>query len=101
MNLRVARVLGIVERLVAPQLSTCKRCGRPWNRVEPHSTPYNDGSACFPLCEGCWKELTPESRLPYYSELYRDWRGFGGSDHNGAPWDEVWGGMKQAVERGL
>lgn len=27
----------------------------------------------FPLCEQCWNELTPETRIPYYRQLYDHW----------------------------
>lgn len=64
----------IAERLLHPGYSHCYRCGRPWACVEGHSTPYADGSACFPLCEGCWGALTPQDRLPFYRQLFVDWR---------------------------
>jgi hypothetical protein len=38
---------------------------------------YSDSKGCFPLCESCWSELTPETRLPYYKELYESWLSFG------------------------
>lgn len=49
------------------------RCGRPWNRVEWHTTPYGDGGGCFPLCEGCWASLVPVERVPYYDGLVDEW----------------------------
>lgn len=52
---------------------TCGRCGRPWCRVDEHTTPYSMTSGCFPLCEPCWAALTPEERLPYYETLIARW----------------------------
>lgn len=49
--------------------STCLRCARPWDKVGDHSTSYTDKQGCFPLCECCWSDLTPELRLPYYRIL--------------------------------
>ena len=27
----------------------------------------------FPLCESCWKDMTPQDRLPHYRKLYESW----------------------------
>lgn len=62
-----------LERGVAPGYSWCLHCGRPWKFVEGHVTPYTPSRGCFPLCEGCWGDMTPEERLPYYVELVRKW----------------------------
>lgn len=51
-------------------LGACGRCKRSWKWVEGHSTPFNDHEGCFPLCEGCWHELTPQQRLPYYRAMF-------------------------------
>lgn len=57
-----------------PHLSTCKRCQWPWSVVRGHTTEYENGCGCFPLCEDCWVELrTPENRLPYYMRLVDIW----------------------------
>ena len=62
------------ERLMSPDKSWCLRCGRPWSRVEPHSTQYTPFSACFPLCEDCWSLLgNPEARIEYYKMLIDSW----------------------------
>lgn len=90
-----------IERLLSPGLGRCYRCERPWRvtatrrvwgaivptrrqidrdrfwglvGVDPHTTPYGGGQACFPLCEGCWSGLTPKDRLPYYNLLLVDWQ---------------------------
>ncbi len=48
----------------------CGKCGDSWTWKPEHETEYyrvpGFAKACFPLCEECWKSLTPESRLPYY-----------------------------------
>lgn len=87
------------ERRMCPGIGTCKKCQRPWITheqmligdncwqqlpeeryggrvgVREHSTTYAPGRGMFPLCEGCWKELTtPENRLPYYKQLWVLWR---------------------------
>lgn len=92
-----------IERALSPGIGTCYRCCRPWkcpaqrrigprtwqqqgyNRlfnlvgVDEHSTPYGPHtrygqmSGCFPLCERCWSNLTPETRLPYYEALIDKW----------------------------
>ncbi len=52
--------------------------------VEAHTTYYtrepmegsvgiSTESGCFPLCEGCWSKLTPETRLPYYERMVENW----------------------------
>ncbi len=80
MNLRLLfrRLKGLIARIFYPRYSTCGRCGRPWSICEDHTTIFEkeDGSphrGCFPLCEDCWRELSPEERLPYYRELYDLW----------------------------
>jgi hypothetical protein len=55
-------------------LGSCGRCKVSWKWVEGHLTLYSCGSACFPLCEKCWSDLTPEERVPYYRELFDKWR---------------------------
>lgn len=68
--------------------STCERCGRPWCLCQSHETEYWRASnaelksdiavaamGMFPLCEDCWKELSPQERLPFYRSLFDSWRG--------------------------
>jgi hypothetical protein len=86
-----------LERALSPDISTCGRCKRPWKSqkqkligprryqqlerfrfyglvgVESHDTSYNANHACFPLCQGCWSQLTPDERLPYYERLVDRW----------------------------
>ena len=50
--------------------SGCLRCGLSHHFGQYHETRYSDRSACFPLCEHCWRKLaTPAARLPYYERL--------------------------------
>lgn len=55
----------------------CYKCGTPWNCIRSHTTDYTPGQGCFPLCEKCWQELTPEQRLPYYDQLIAAWQAQG------------------------
>ena len=82
------------------QLGTCLHCHRVWSAVEPHETPYEFAGhspmkSCFPLCEECWQELTPETRLPYYRQLFESWEQFGPQQA------ETWLLIDEAVRRGL
>lgn len=67
------RTLAAVARAAAPGYGSCYRCGMPWKFTEHHTTYYSNGRGCFPLCEQCWGELTPEQRLPFYERLLHDW----------------------------
>lgn len=55
----------------------CLCCHRRWCEVDMkyHITDDGAGSGAFPLCEECWSSLTPETRLPYYRQLWDQWRG--------------------------
>lgn len=63
----------IFYRLLAPGYSACHRCNMPWRFVKEHITNYSEERGMFPLCENCWKSLTPKERLPYYRQLYNEW----------------------------
>jgi hypothetical protein len=68
MELRLwARVRNIWGRLRG--FGGCLRCGDTWDRTPYHSTYIGAGSSCFPLCERCWRGLSPQERLPYYERL--------------------------------
>lgn len=71
--------------------STCIRCANPWTIRGGHSTSYDNGMrGCFPLCESCWSDLTPELRLPYYQILILEvWRD-----------EELWPEIREAVLAG-
>ena len=95
MKLLLRRILGIMESAFYPRYSLCENCWRPWPRVKAHVTRYRDGSGCFPLCEVCWKQFTPEERLPYYKSLWKKWKkDFGAVGYD---WEEI----KAAVLAGL
>lgn len=82
---------GRISRVVSPGYSCCRACGTSWLFVEGHDTPYRDGSGCFPLCERCWEERTPEERLPFYADLIWSWDS---AD------EELWTQVKTAVMEG-
>lgn len=69
-NIRIGRI----SRWLTPGYSWCYRCLTTWYFVEDHATPYQDNHACFPLCKKCWQQLAPEQRLPYYRQLWDEWR---------------------------
>ena len=76
------------ERAVNPN-GTCGRCQRPWKTgdrpgVRSHSTPTSLSGGCHPLCVTCWRELTPEQRLPYYRDLWHEWNEYVSND---MPWE--------------
>lgn len=72
---KMKALTALIERLLSPGYGHCFHCRRPWRFVLPHSTNYHRGSACFPLCEKCWGELTIDERIPYYEQLLREWAG--------------------------
>lgn len=67
------KMAGFFARLAYPLFSSCHRCGMPWSVTKHHSTMITGGSGMFPLCEKCWKDLTPQERLPHYRKLYHSW----------------------------
>lgn len=94
-------IVGILSRLIFFNWGSCGRCKRTWPICEEHCTGYREsGGGCFPLCEQCWQELTPEQRLPYYHDLWISWQSCGCPDKNGVPWNEEWKQMKTAVLAG-
>jgi hypothetical protein len=73
----VRRLRAWAERMLSPSYGHCRRCHRPWRHgrigANPHVTFYKQGSGLFVLCEGCWADLTPEKRLPFYDQLLGSW----------------------------
>lgn len=67
------RIAGFFARLIYPFYSACGRCGMPWGATKNHVTKVTENRGIFPLCEKCWKDLTPQERLPYYRKLYESW----------------------------
>jgi hypothetical protein len=80
----------------------CLRCSTDFAFVRPHDTPYHyDGRCCFPLCEPCWKETTPDERIVFYARMLLDWRAAGKYDGDEAGWDEDREAIFAAVKAGL
>lgn len=84
-----------LNRVLHPGYSCCGRCARTFHCSGPdcyHITDYEftaDGfptSGIFPLCEKCWKILTPQERLPYYRRLYYSWGSEASLTRN---WDHI------------
>lgn len=85
--------IGPISQWLSPGLGFCGHCETTWNWVWGHSTNFmtcegdpppprgpkatdgkvTAGSGMFPLCELCWREMTPAERLPYYRVLYDRW----------------------------
>jgi len=65
----------------SPKRGYCYRCHIPWNYTPEkrgHVTYYGEeGEGCFPLCERCWAQLSPEQRLPFYEFLFVEGAAFG------------------------
>ncbi len=68
------RVIGWLQQFMALGYSTCECCGRPWRYAEEHTTYFSASTGCFPLCETCWKAMTPPQRVAFYWRLHRGWR---------------------------
>ena len=100
MNIIIRKAIGILAKPFSPGYSCCSHCGRTWNICKSHVTMISSSDGCFPLCEQCWGELTPEERLPHYKALYREWLAYGYLDDGGQPWEETWRQMKTAVMNG-
>ena len=99
-RLKVRRIVGFIQRLLKPgHHGWCGRCGRSWAfldcRKDAHMTDYTKSRACFPLCEDCWGELSPEDRLPYYKRLWERWQ-----EPPYAPPPYVWKLIERAVLEG-
>ncbi len=67
------KIYGEFTQMLTPHLSECGRCGVTWEFCISHSTQYEEGRGCFPLCEYCWSDMTVEERWPYYEELWLSW----------------------------
>lgn len=87
--IELRRLWGKHIAAASPGWGHCYRCLRTWNACKNHVTQYSELSGCFPLCEPCWKELTPAERLPFYLELIQSW--------NDSPWQQE-PGTKEAIE---
>ena len=77
------RLLALIESPFAIGYGHCGRCKRKWKFVHGHVTDYQIGSGCFPLCENCWEELSPEQRVPYYIKLVELWMKYDDDIHYG------------------
>ncbi len=99
----IRKTIGFVSRQFDPGMGICGHCGCTWVFAKFHNTPYEYGedNTCSTLCEACWRDLTPEQRLPYYRDLYKRWQKWGYDTHNSTPWEQVWEAMETAVLAGL
>jgi len=88
-RLQARTKIGLLSEKMFPNLASCGRCHMSYGVETSHSTPYTKGSGCFPLCEYCWNDTTPEERLPYYMNLVDSWVSHGDDNYNGRSWDQV------------
>ncbi|MEN3369987.1 MAG: hypothetical protein V7609_2130 [Verrucomicrobiota bacterium] len=51
-------------------LGECGRCLDSWLWKPHHTTDFTSRDGVFPLCEDCWKRLTPDERLPFYRAMF-------------------------------
>ena len=94
MNLRI----GPISQFLTPGYSHCGRCGTTWPFVQAHHTQYELTRGCFPLCEKCWSELIPATRLPYYREMWlRNLTHYTAQEVTQIP---VWADIERAVLEG-
>ena len=98
--LSLRKLAGIIARYLSPGFGYCFRCKRPWNICNGHYTRYTQHHGCFPLCEDCWSELTIEGRLPYYHQLWLEWKVFSETDISNVSWNVTWERMERAVREG-
>jgi hypothetical protein len=89
--------IGRFGQLLAPGYGWCKRCKTPWRFVRYHSTSWS-AAGCIALCEGCWAELTPQERLPFYRVLVESWHER--PDLCRLTFDEEWALVESAVLSG-
>lgn len=108
----IRKAIGNIANPHYLKVSTCMHCGCNWEITTYHSTPYGtsweeggEGAGCFPLCEMCWRSLTPGKRLPYYRSLHEEWLVMAKKEKmdtkNGTSWEQVWQEMEVAVLKGL
>lgn len=93
MNIRI----GPISQKITPHLGACLHCKTTWRFVKPHATPFNEHEGALPLCEKCWRELTPEQRLPFYWLLLLKWNMEDGTELSEAERDA----LRAAVLDGL
>lgn len=58
-------------RMLHPSYSWCQRCGWPWKYAEGHTVWYEFDQCggtrgCFPLCELCFRESSPDEVVHHY-----------------------------------
>lgn len=56
--------------LTNPNLSTCRKCGVPWNHCEAKVIDWASGRGTFAICKYCWDRSTLMERKTYYAKCY-------------------------------
>ena len=94
MLLYIRKLYHTITAILHIGCGSCERCGLRWHRkhgVDYHITPGDTSGGCFVLCQQCWDELTPVTRLPFYQKVcLREW-----------PTCDDWPGIRANVLKGL
>lgn len=59
---------------LAPETSTCYKCGLPWAFVKHKVIKISNSGGAFALCCYCWDHSTVDERIEYYCALWHDWK---------------------------
>lgn len=54
-----------------PNLSTCKKCGLPWNCCKHKSVQTSSHKGTFATCDVCWDNSTINELKGYYTNTYK------------------------------
>ena len=85
----------------AQGFGSCYHCHDTWNYSKEHATYYDNGFACFALCQRCWQQMTPNQRMPYYMLLISNWIRQAPDERAIAKIIGKWPKITAAVQQGL
>lgn len=66
--------VAVTLRLMNPGLSSCHRCGLPWNECENKSIMSELDRSIFAMCTYCWDNSDVEERLHHYKSVWYEHR---------------------------
>ena len=90
------RIFGLITQILWPSYGWCLRCGVSWKLGTYHITHHSSRRGCFPLCKRCWRQLSPEERLPFYADMVWEWL----PDLERDELVDLWESIKSAVMKG-
>ena len=102
LNLRIGRISRWFSH---KREGSCGRCKTTWDFVQNHVTSYYPKDCAWPrylcsaLCEKCWRELTPDERLPYYAAVWNSWDYSVIIEYTGQT-PAAWGALSHAIING-